>query len=461
MFQNQLDIENCVDIASIAETYSLNHLRTKAYAVMCSHLREFSNTPEFQRLSSSQLIQLLRSDHPVNCSEGEVATAVAAWLSYSAARSRYANHLLFCVNWAEVPHNTLHSLALPCPLPMPSLGTSPTPPKGILNTRGMELAFVKVGGFSISGITNEITYRLSSTKKWLHLTSIPHVEQCNFGTAVLGNQLYVVGGCFNQSLQENIHPFGFCYSPQGDKWSTMSPMLRGRCRFTLTVIGEKLYAVGGEAEENSLAGAECEVYDTNEDNWSQLPGLPCLRAQHAAAALDNRLYIAGGLDLTFDTVLDSCWTLDVETQIWTRIADLLTPRADHTAFVYKSNLYVCGGWHEEHAGNTRQLVPTLDRYNPQTNSWQVVSTVPTPRYHAGIVVIKDRMYVMGGFHSDATFDRATGIIECYHLEDNEWHSEPAYPRDIWEHSCVTLHVPRCREDMDVMLNVASWYTFFI
>lgn len=59
----------------------------------------------------------------------------------------------------------------------------------------------KVGGFGIGGITNEITYYLPSTGKWRHLTSIPHVEQCNFGTAVLHNDLYVVGGCFNQSLQ--------------------------------------------------------------------------------------------------------------------------------------------------------------------------------------------------------------------------------------------------------------------
>jgi hypothetical protein len=65
----------------------------------------------------------------------------------------------------------------------------------------MELAVIKVGGFGIGGITNEITYFLPSVGKWRHLTSIPHVEQCNFGTAVLDNDLYVVGGCFNQSLQ--------------------------------------------------------------------------------------------------------------------------------------------------------------------------------------------------------------------------------------------------------------------
>ncbi len=48
------------------------------------------------------------------------------------------------------------------------------------------------------------------------MTSVPHVESCNFGCAVLRNELFVVGGCFNQSLQEeeHIHPFGFRYNPR-------------------------------------------------------------------------------------------------------------------------------------------------------------------------------------------------------------------------------------------------------
>lgn len=50
-------------------------------------------------------------------------------------------------------------------------------PDSVVNFRGMELALIKVGGFGLSGITNEVTYFLPSIKKWCHLTSIPHVEQ--------------------------------------------------------------------------------------------------------------------------------------------------------------------------------------------------------------------------------------------------------------------------------------------
>ena len=451
LFQKQLDIENCVDVASIAETYSLTSLCNKALAVMCSSLREFSTTSEFQRLTSSQLIQLLRSDHPVNCSEGEVASAVAAWLSHTSCRVREAHHLLYYINWSEVPGQILHSLALPCPLPSTVTSASPAPPKGLLNSRGLELAFVKVGGFSMSGITNEITFRLLSSKRWQHLTTIPHVEQCNFGTAVLNNQLYVVGGCFNQSLQEHIHPFSFSYDPITDKWATLSPMLRERCRFTLTVLNGKLYAVGGASEDSSQPDVECEVYSPENDSWSNIGGLTP-RAQHTAAAVGRHLYVFGGLDLQLDTVLDNCYSLDTEYNVWHRVPDMLSPRADHSAIFYKGKIYICGGWNEEN-GNGRTLVPSIECYDPVTSLWSVVSDVPTPRYHAGIAILEDKLYVMGGFLSDATFDRATGLIECYDLDAGMWCTEPSYPKEIWEHTCVSFYVPRRRENMDVLLNL--------
>jgi hypothetical protein len=61
------------------------------------------------------------------------------------------------------------------------------------------LISVKVGGFGPAGLTNEICYHQEG--RWRHLATVPHVESCNFGCAVLHNQLYIVGGCFNQGLQ--------------------------------------------------------------------------------------------------------------------------------------------------------------------------------------------------------------------------------------------------------------------
>lgn len=457
--QAQLDLDNCVDIATIAETYSLHILRKRVYSFMCAHLHKFSKMKDFQRLTVSQLLHLLSCDYPVDCSEAQVLLTVASWLQHKPSdREPHAATLLAAVNLAEVPSPILDRASrlsvLEAPLqvalrrqPLPDV---PAPPTGLVNSRGLELAVIKVGGFSIAGITNEITYYLPSVGKWRHLTTIPHVEQCNFGTAVLNNELYVIGGCFNQSLQENIHPFGFRYNPQHNKWSTMAPMQRERCRFSLTVVNSQLYAIGGASEVSDVAVEDespCEAYDTSSDTWTPIAGLPGARAQHAAATLEGILYVGGGLD--GDQVLDSCQAFDPNTGTWTARASLLTPRADHCAVTYGDCLYICGGWYEDEATNSRVLVDTIDCYNTQTDTWNVVTRVPTPRYHAGMVVMRSKLYIIGGFHSDATFDRATGVIECFDLANSVWSVENAYPQDIWEHVCIPLHIPRCRDDMDV------------
>lgn len=207
----------------------------------------------------------------------------------------------------------------------------------LLNSRGMEMALLKIGGFGISGVTNEITYCLSSSQKWRHLTSIPHVEQCNFGSVVFNNELYIVGGCFNQSLQENIHPFGFRYSPIYNKWHTITPMKTERCRFSLNVLGKKLYAIGGASEIDDVFQVDvpntdtCEVYDPSNDTWENIALLPEVRTQHAGATYENGtvkyLFISGGIYR--DGVVSSLFVYNVDQNVWHRCTPMLTPRADH------------------------------------------------------------------------------------------------------------------------------------
>lgn len=77
--ETQIDIENCVDLVTIAEIYSLSQLREKVYKFMSSHLLEFSLTNEFYRLSGPQLEKLLAYQFPVDCSEADVLKIVVSW----------------------------------------------------------------------------------------------------------------------------------------------------------------------------------------------------------------------------------------------------------------------------------------------------------------------------------------------------------------------------------------------
>lgn len=75
----QIDMENCMDITTIAETYSLHDLKMEGYRFMNENLTKFSKTSEFFMLTFNQLRVLLACDMPVDCTESEVMKAVFSW----------------------------------------------------------------------------------------------------------------------------------------------------------------------------------------------------------------------------------------------------------------------------------------------------------------------------------------------------------------------------------------------
>ncbi|KAL3268587.1 hypothetical protein HHI36_007695 [Cryptolaemus montrouzieri] len=473
----EIDIDNCVDIATIAETYSLGVLKMEVYRFMNENLLAFSNTSEFYRLTATQLEMLLAYDLPVDCSECEVLRIVLNWFFYNTNAVLHIQvpntvRIFQHIHFKNIPRRKLQSILhdivedQKCDWELykiivseiytqMSIEESKTP-ISLLNSRGMELAVLKIGGFGIGGITNEITYKFSSKSKWKHLTKIPHVEQCNFGTAVLNNDLFIIGGCFSQSVyEENVHPFGFRYSPLHNKWSTMTPMKFERCRFSLNVLSGRMYAIGGvtEVEEyDSNITCSCECYDPVSDEWSMIEPLPVYLTQHAGASYEtatiSRLFISGGMDR--DSIQNTMFSYDVYHNKWTVCSHMLTPRADHIMLSIDNFLYICGGWQEDSETGTRMLVDTIDVYDIEKDCWTVLTKVPTPRYHAGIVSVLKKIFFIGGFHSDAMFDKDTAAIECYDIESDTWSTENKYPEDIWEHTCTIMYIPKCRDGMDVI-----------
>lgn len=223
----------------------------------------------------------------------------------------------------------------------------------------------------------------------------------------------------------------------------------------MNFVGKYLYAVGGVSEvEDSddtwyeeLGESNCERYDPDIDRWHYLTQLPEHRTQHGGASHLEFLYVCGGLERS--RVLSSMWRYDTIYETWEQMPDMLGPRADHVMLEIENKLYVCGGWIEETQAENRRLVDTIDVYDPHTRIWKVVTTIPTPKYHAGIVAVETKIYIIGGFYADSKFDRASSTIEFYDILKDEWSNLDRYPQNNWECSCVSLYIPKFRGDMQV------------
>jgi non-specific serine/threonine protein kinase len=102
---------------------------------------------------------------------------------------------------------------------------------------------------------------------------------------------------------------------------------------------------------------------------------------------------------------------------WTGGADLPTPR-EHLAAVSDGEFaYAVGG---------RELAPdknlaTLERYDPEADSWQALPDMPTARGGLGAVIVGRRVFAVGG-------ESPTGAmreVEYFNLGDKSWSRAPS------------------------------------
>lgn len=439
--EGELDTENCIDMLIIAENYSLISLRDKILKFICAHISDIAKSDEFWRLQESQIEQLLSCDLPVDCSETEILKITLNWMLKWKKNVRDVLGILRNINFKEVPVNEvekvmktleikrtdeLYTAVWNQTIPFQNNLKSSNDNK-LLNHRGMELAILKIGGFEMTGITNEITYSFPSTdsskpsiqEPWRYLTEIPHIKQGSYGTAVLNNCIYVIGGSYDINLDnEDVHPFGFKYNPLTSEWSTIKPMNFDRCRFSLNVIEGSLIAVGGHSEglfqrvdnHEGQNVATVERYDVNTDSWTILTELPEYRSQHAGCSYETSLYISGGID-HYGNVLDSFYQYDNSTDKWTKICNL-TARADHVMLRVDKKIYICGGWNE--VDGQRRLISAIECFDIKTSTISTITHIKTPRFHAGITIINNKIYVIGGFATDGEFDSIV-VVSCESL----------------------------------------------
>lgn len=183
-----------------------------------------------------------------------------------------------------------------------------------------------------------------------------------------------------------------------------------RCRFSLNVLEGSLIAVGGHSEglfqrlddghHEGQNVATVERYDVKTDNWTILSSMPEYRSQHAGATYENNLYISGGID-QYGNVLESFYQYDVNSDIWTKICNL-TPRADHAMLRVDKKIFICGGWEE--INGQRRLIGAIECFDVKNSTITTVTNIPTPRYHAGITLINNKIWIIGGFSADGEFE---------------------------------------------------------
>ena len=94
------------------------------------------------------------------------------------------------------------------------------------------------------------------------------------------------------------------------------------------------------------------------------------------------------------------------------IGPLTNPRMDHFAVDLGKHVYIFGGYD----GNYRQVM-SVEAFSKDTNSWEVVSTLPDNRKYFSACGFMGKIYIIGGAHNEI-FDLYTCVV--YDPKKGNW-----------------------------------------
>jgi hypothetical protein len=165
--------------------------------------------------------------------------------------------------------------------------------------------------------------------------------------------------------------------------------------------GGKLYIMGGF---NAAGASLSTVYVFDGTSWTSGTRLP-LGLDHASATtLNDQVYIAGGHSFGADSA--RLYRLDGSS--WTQLAPMHYARGGHALIAAGGKLYAIGG------NTARGNVGPAESYDPASNSWTVLASLPVPRNHVAGFDGGGVACVAGGRSP------TTGRVDCLEVNVLEW-----------------------------------------
>ena len=208
---------------------------------------------------------------------------------------------------------------------------------------------------------------------------------------------------------------GSCHSYQlggGERtyWKEEPGMVSVRSEFSLSLVGNTVYAIGGRYQDT------VESY-TEEGGWKLEEDMVMdkYRSSHCSIVWDQDIVILGGEHRSGP--FNSVQAIDTSNKTvgWRSMESMETPRYGHGCHVstYEGHtgILVAGGWG---SGN---YVRQVEFYRYNNNSWIQLGSLVTPRYHHSVTVVSGNLVVAGGLNGN---DEPLSSIEYFNISNSEW-----------------------------------------
>ncbi|MGH0162733.1 UNVERIFIED_CONTAM: hypothetical protein FKN15_068085 [Acipenser sinensis] len=392
--KKSLNVNNFLDILSLAEKYDLVSLKTECFSFISTNLDvvlQISERCLLQLDADSIFAVLERDDVSPSVNEREILELAVKWLKYDLD--------------GRLPH-------LECLIKHIRLGLI-FPPKFEFENENLKdsvslLKSVPQGEEYLQMLSEAgLQFKADNPfKKWFKIRS---------------TQKGVLTTCGKTTGSQACREIKVC-----------------RRRFQCSAMGSQIYAVGGRGERGILFSAEC--YNPTEDKWRYIKALPSPLSSHAGTVHQNELYVCGGS--SGEVFSGSVFRYTPELDEWTTLPPLRHPRGFHNMTSVGDKIYVMGGVLLTSADGQRRSysdVKVTECYCPLSDQWTELSPLPVGHSQHGAAALGNKIYIMGGFSWEE--ERFLNTVHVYSCETDTWSTGPELPRPLVGLSSGTLTLP--------------------
>ncbi|KAM6935020.1 kelch-like protein 23 [Xenentodon cancila] len=425
-----LDVDNCLGMHAFAELHLCPRLEREASRVMLSRFMELTEQEEFLEVDYERLSPLLRAQSLTVQKDEILIDAVLKWVTHDLDdRLHLILDLLHSIQLdldeiyfrASLDVHRQYLIKNNEKLKSIIVQALRTNGKEISARRKVSSSMYIIGGYYWHPLC-EVHIWDPISNAWAQGKDMPDPGRESYSISLLGANIYVTGGyrtntvealdtvsiydCDYDEWTEGCHmitaryyhcsvalrgciyavggyrggapePETEFYDPLKKRWFPVAKMIQGVGNATACVMGDKIYVTGGHyGYRGSCTYEKIQVYSPDVNEWGIITISPHPEYGLCSVSLNNKLYLVGG-----QTTVADCY--DMEKDEWRSISVMKERRMECGAVVINGCIYVSGGY----SYSKGTYLQTIEKYDPELDSWEIVGTLPSPTRSHGCVCV--------------------------------------------------------------------------
>ena len=235
----------------------------------------------------------------------------------------------------------------------------------------------------------------------------------------LKGEVYVFGGYgVNETWIRSVEK----YSPDNNSWINVANMYDTRQSFCACALMDKIFIIGGCTgfSVKSKVYNSCLQFHTTDYSWKEVARMNEIRSFAGCAVFEGAIVICGGRNHYFN-ISNTVESYDIAADVWTQLPNMKEERYHHNLVVVKSKLFVIGG------GNT----DTCEVFDNTANTFVSFKSQHPINFNTSLS-IGNKIFIFQN-KMDKSF------VVSYDVNNDKWSEEScAHIENLLDFSCVKL-----------------------